>query len=166
MMRKFTAVLLPIALLGSCGKEDAKTQAAEDASDVAMVKRMSREPFKPINPDPIGPTDVARYGLDKPGCFFRKGDDDHADPIFFGDDTDGFMRLGGDLKRFAAKTLSAQLPGGARTTYTGLASWLDIMRLPDAGTGADAYKWPARLILHDSQERVAFMADGIVTCRE
>jgi hypothetical protein len=25
--------------------------------------------------------------------------------------------------------------------------------------------WPAKLVLHDAQERVAFMSEGEVTCR-
>ncbi|SLJ87960.1 hypothetical protein [Novosphingobium mathurense] len=172
MMRKTLAVLVFLSLLAGCEEKDPQEEAAQDAKDIATVERMSREPFKPIVPDPITPVDIDRYGLDRAGCFFRKtgkaGSEDNggqkADPIFFGDSVDGFLRIKGDLKRFAAKTQSAEFPGGARATYVGLSSWLDIVRLPDAGTGADANVWPARLILHDSQERVAFMADGTVDC--
>lgn len=155
------AVLL-LALMSACAKEDSTENAAEDARDVAKVERMSREPFRPIVPDPITAVDVARYGLDRPGCSFRKAG--AKDMLFFGNGTDGFLRIGDDLNRFAAKGESAKLPGGARTTYVGLSSWLDLVRLPDEGTGGDAFNWPARLILHDGQERVAFMADGTVTC--
>lgn len=163
MTMKALAVVLSLALLAGCAKEDPTQKAAEDVEDVAMVERMSREPFKPIIPDPITPADIARYGLDRPGCSFRKGGE--KDLLFFGDASDGFLRIGGHLNRFAAKTVSAQLPGGARTTYVGLSTWLDIVRLPDRTADNDSNSWPARLILHDAQERVAFMADGIVTCR-
>lgn len=162
MTTRALAVFLSFALLAGCAKEDPTRKAAEDAQDVAMVERMSREPFKPIIPDPITGADVARYGLDRPGCSFRKSG---KDLLFFGDATDGFMRLGGNLSRFAAKSDSAELPGGGRTTYVGLANWLDIVGLPDRRADDDANSWPARLILHDAQERVAFMADGIVTCK-
>ena len=163
MMGKATAVLVFLALLGGCLKEDPTKKAAEDAEDVAMVKRMSREPFKPIIPDPITQADVVRYGLDRPGCSFRKAGTGAM--LFFGDDTDGFLRIGEELNRFAAKTESADFPGGGRSTYVGLSSWLDLVRLPDERTDGDALAWPARMILHDAQERVAFMADGTVTCR-
>ncbi|MEE4450027.1 hypothetical protein [Novosphingobium resinovorum] len=154
---------IALALLAGCGEEDPAKRAAEDAHDVAMVERMSREPFKPIVPIPITQTDIARYGLDKPGCRFgKKG----QAPVFIATRDEAFMRVGGDLKRYAARDLAADLPGGARTTYVGLSSWVDLVRQPDAGVPSDQYTWPARLIVHDAQERVAYRADGTVTCRD
>jgi len=151
-----------LASLSACGREDPARKDAEDAHDVAMVERMSKEPFKPIVPKMITSVDVERYGLDKPGCRFRKQGD--ADPIFIGNAEEGFMRIDGDLKRYAAKLESAQLPGNARTTYVGLSTWVDLVSLPDRDGGSDHTHWPARLVLHDSQERVAFLADGEVAC--
>lgn len=148
--------------LTACGKEDPARKDAEDQQDIAMVERMSKEPFKPIVPKPITKVDVERYGLDKPGCQFRKQGD--ADPIFIANSEEGFMRIDGDLKRYAAKLESAQLPGNARTTYVGLSTWVDLVSLPDYDGGSDHTHWTARLVLHDSQERVAFLADGEVAC--
>lgn len=161
-MGKATAVLFLLALMTGCVKEDPTEKAAEDADDIAMVKRMSRVPLKPIVPEPIGKADIARYGLDRPGCSFRKIGSN--DILFFGDDADGFLHLGTDLVRLAAKTQSAELPGGARSTYVGLANWVALVRLPDRRADGDSLSWPARLVLHDAQERVAFTADGTVTC--
>jgi len=124
---------------------------------------MSKEPFKPIIPHAITEIDIARYGLDKPGCAFRKPGE--KDPIFIANPDEGFMRIGGDLKRYAAKMESAQLPGNARSTYVGLASWVDLVSLADRGGGSDTLNWPAKLILHDAQERVAFMAEGEISCQ-
>lgn len=156
------APLLLVGVLAGCWDKTPAQKAAEDARDVAMVERMSKEPFRPIIPKPVTSADVTRYGLDRPGCMFRKGDE--RDPLFIADSEEGFMRIGGDLKRFAAKKESAQLPGNARTTYVGLSSWIDLVRQPDAAAGGDQDRWPARMIIHDAQERVAFMADGMVTC--
>lgn len=167
-MRKAIGVsgLALAVLLAGCGdehraREEAK-DAAEDARDIAMVERMSREPFKPILPKPIGAVDMARYGLDRAGCAFRK--QNAQDPLFLAGSEEGFMRIAGDLNRYAAKTESAELPGGARATYVGLTSWVELVRLPDEGTGAGQDRWPARLVIHDAQERVAFQADGVVSC--
>lgn len=163
MMRSSALALAALVSLSACGGEDPARKEAEDAHDVAMVERMSKEPFKPILPKPITRIDIDRYGLDKPGCQFRKRGE--ADPIFIGNAEEGFMRIEGDLKRYAAKLESAQLPGNARTTYVGLSSWVDLVSLPDRAGGSDNTHWPARLVLHDAQERVAFLADGEVTCR-
>lgn len=163
MMEKPFLALVPFLLISACGQEDTRSKAAEDAHDIAMVERMSKEPFKPILPRPIGKVDIARYGLDKPGCSFRKPGSE--DPIFIANAEEGFMRIGGDLKRYAAKTESAQLPGNARSTYVGLASWVDLVSLPDDKGGSDTAHWPAKLILHDAQDRVAFMSEGEVQCR-
>ncbi|TCM22015.1 hypothetical protein EDF56_101695 [Novosphingobium sp. PhB165] len=152
-----------LASLAACGQGSPARKDAEDAHDIAMVERMSKEPFKPILPKPITRIDIDRYGLDKPGCTFRKQGD--ADPLFIANAEEGFMRIEGDLKRYAAKLESAQLPGNARATYVGLSTWVDLVSLPDKAGGSDNTHWPARLVLHDSQERVAFLADGEVTCR-
>lgn len=164
MMRKHATVLAALCVLAACSKETPAEKAADDAHDIAMVEKMSREPFKPILPIAITQVDIDRYGLDKPGCTFSKGK--ATEPLFIATRDEGFMRVGTDLKRFSARSLSADLPGGARTTYVGLSSWVDIVRQPDAGGHSDAMTWPAKLIVHDSQERVAFMADGTMRCRE
>jgi hypothetical protein len=164
MMRTQVTVLAALIALAGCNRESPAEKAADDARDVAMVERMSKEPFKPIVPGVITKVDIDRYGLDKPGCTFSKGTS--TDPLFIATRDEGFMRLADDLKRFSARSLSADLPGGARTTYVGLSSWVDIVRQPDAGTSSDQETWPARLIIHDSRDRVAFMADGTMRCRE
>ncbi|HUD29088.1 MAG TPA: hypothetical protein VMQ93_09470 [Novosphingobium sp.] len=163
-MRKTMVVLAGLASLAGCGDGNSADTPAEAAQDVAMVERMSKEPFKPILPVVITEVDVARYGLDKPGCAFRKNRD--QDPLFIAGKDEGFMRIGADLRRFSAKDTSADLAGGARSTYVGLSSWIDLVRLPDAQTGGGEMNWPARLIIHDAQERVAFRADGSVTCHD
>lgn len=162
MQKKWVALGLLVALAG-CGEAKSPEAKKSDAEkDIAMVKRMSKAPFKPILPKPITDIDMERYGLSHRGCTFTaKGD---KMPIFVAGPDEGFMIVERDLDRFAAKTTSAELPGKARTTYTGLANWLDIVRLPDEGTGGDQIHWPARIILHDSQERVAFMTDGMMDC--
>lgn len=163
-MRQAGAWVVAVVLLAGCGEKDTARQQAEDAADVAMVERLSKEPLVPMVPKAITAQDVARYGLDKPGCSFRKNGE--GEPLFIAAKDEGFLRIEGELKRYAAKGTSADLPGGARSTYVGLASWVDLVRQPDAGGAlSDDLNWPARMILHDAQERVAFMADGTMTCR-
>ncbi len=162
MMRRIWLGLVLVPLLGACDAKSHAEKKSDDAHDIAMVKRMSKAPFKPILPKPITEVDMERYGLGHRGCrFTAKGG---KAPIFVAGPDEGFMIVDRDLDRYAAKTESAQLPGKAHSTYIGLANWLDIVRLPDEGTGGDQIHWPARLILHDAQERVAFMSDGMMDC--
>ncbi|KHK91955.1 hypothetical protein LK12_10635 [Novosphingobium malaysiense] len=164
---KFWALAVPVTLMGAmlnaCQKKDPERKAQQDAHDVAMVERMSRAPFKPIVPSPITADVRERYGLDRAACAFRKKDG--RGPLFLAGSREGFLNIAGDIKRYAAKAETAVLPGHARTTYIGLSGWADLVRLPDQGTGADQKRWPARLILHDAQERIAYTADGTVTCK-
>lgn len=167
MMRNGMVAASLVVILAGCGGEDPRQQAMQDARDVAMAERMSKAPFQPIIPSPISLADVARYGLDKPGCTFRKETargDNQPDPLFIASRDEAFLTIDGELKRYSAKSTAADLPGGVRTSYVGLQGWLDLSRLPDAGTGSDEARFPARLTLHDSQERVAFVADGTMTC--
>lgn len=161
-MKNKIMVLATLSLLAACQKQDPVEEFAEDQKDVAMVERMSRPPFRPVIPKPITEVDMARYGLGHRGCLFTaKGG---KAPIFVAGPDEGFMHTAGDLDRYAARTSSAELAGKARSTYTGLDNWIDIIRLPDAGTGSSDVHWPARLMLHDPQKRVAFMADGMMDC--
>ncbi|MBH0113107.1 hypothetical protein I5E68_09135 [Novosphingobium sp. YJ-S2-02] len=162
MMRGKSLVLGLLVLVTACQKEDPVEEYAEDQQDVAMVERMSKPPFRPVIPKPITKVDMARYGLDHRGCLFTAQGD--KAPVFVAGADEGFMHIGSDLQRFAARTTSAELPGEARSSYTGLSNWIDIVRQPDEGEGGTALHWPARLMLHDPQKRVAYMADGTMDC--
>lgn len=151
-----------LALLAGCSSQTPQERRSDDARDVAMVERMSRAPLVPVTPSAISRDDIARYGLDRPGCIFTKASGEG--PLFIATRDDGFMRLGSEIKRFAAKQTGAGLPGGARTTYVGLSSSVDFARQPSDGTADDQADWPARMIVHDAQDRVAFMADGRMRC--
>jgi hypothetical protein len=152
--------------LGACSEnKDRAEDAAEAARDVAMVERMNETPFRAITPAPITTQDVARFGLgERGGCLFRPGLDDRADPLLVTQSDEAILKIADQLARMAAKRSSATLPGGAYTAYVGLYSWIDLMRLPDEGTGGDDYRFPARLILHDAQGRIAFQSNGSVLC--
>lgn len=164
---KLRSLAVPVAVMGAmtggCDTKDIEQKASDTARDVAMVERMSQPPFQPVVPGPISDEDMQRYGLDRASCAFRK--EGSEEPLFLAGSREGFIRIDNEIKRYAAKSAAADLPGDARTSYVGLAGWADLVRLPDEGTGAGQQHWPARLILHDAHERVAFTADGAVTCK-
>ena len=167
MHLKLRSLVVPVAVMGAmiggCDTKEIEQKASDTARDVAMVERMSEPPLQPVVPSPISDEDMQRYGLDRASCAFRK--EGVEQPLFLAGSREGFTRIDNEIQRYAAKRATADLPGDARTSYVGLAGWVDLVRLPDEGTGAGQNHWPARLILHDARERVAFTADGWVTCK-
>jgi len=168
---RFAACMTRLALLGciaapillSACHENREDKAQEAAHDVAMVERMNQVPPVAIDPAPITPRDMKQFGLDRLPCAFvdkSRG----LGPLFLGGADEGVLKLDDDLHRLAARSGSAQLPGGGRTTYVGLNGWVDFSRQPDAGTGAGQDNFPARMSLHDAQDRVVFVANGTMHC--
>jgi len=169
MMRKAMAVLLGFWFLSGCGGEqEAKSKAAEDAEDVAMVERMNRTPFKPIRPEPFTSDDLDRYDLGRAGCVFRPGENPQEPPLFVTQQDRGYIKIAGRLQPLAAKAGSAELPAGARSTYVGLDNWIELVSQagPESSQPAGTQAWPSRLVIHDAEERVAFDSRGHVFCRE
>lgn len=159
--------LTVLALLAGChgadSTKDTNGKPMSDAEAVAMVKRMNQTPFKPLVPQPITSDDKQRYGIDQPGCSFIRIQD--SAPILIAGVNEGFMKLNGKVMRMAARKESAQLPTGARTTFIGLKVWASLARQPDPDSDANGKHFPARMIVHDSADRVAFTADGTIECQ-
>lgn len=167
MMRRTLVALAGAAfVLAGCGQDPEQQaerkaeNAAEVARDVAMVERMNRVEAKPILPQGFSADDIARYDLGR-GCEFRIQGGDDA-PVFVAQRERGYLKIDGELQTLAAKGGSAELPGGARSIYVGLDHWIELVA--QAGEGGDEQSWPSRLVIHDSQERVAYDKLGRVAC--
>ena len=155
------------ALASGCGeKQDRQRQAADDARDVAMVKRLNQTPFAPILPEPFTAEDMARYDLGRRGCMFRPGDTAGEPPLFVAQEDRGYLKIEGKLLPLAVKSGSAELPSGAHSTYIGTQNWVELVAQAGAERMGkdDAKAWPSRLVIHDAQERVAFDSLGQVSC--
>jgi len=162
-MAALTAVALVLSGCGTSPEEKPEQRnenAAGVARDVAMVARMNRVEARPILPQPFSKDDMARYDLAR-GCMFRLAGEDEA-PVFVAQRERGYLKIDGDLEPLAAKGGSAELPGGARSIYVGLDHWIELVA--QAGEGGDKQSWPSRLVIHDSQERVAYDKLGRVSC--
>lgn len=166
MMRKLTVVLFGAALLAGCGGETGtQRKSIDDARDVAMVERMNQPPFKPIRPEPFTADDIARYDLAREGCMFRPGNKADEAPLFVAQQDRGYVKIGGELHPLAVRSGSAELPGGAHSTYVGTQNWVELVAQAGAGGGTGArHTWPSRFVVRDSNERVAFDAVGQVSC--
>ncbi|MDE8653341.1 hypothetical protein [Novosphingobium album (ex Liu et al. 2023)] len=164
-MRRLVWALLSLALLAGCGESPVE-KSRDDDRDIAMVERMNQTPFRPILPQPITRADIVRFDLGRAGCSFRPGTDPAADPLFVTQDDRGYLKVEGKLRPVAAKAGSAELPAGARSTYVGLDSWIELAAQagPGGTEGPAGSSWPSRFVIHDAQERIAFEARGMVRC--
>jgi len=165
-MRQALVVWLAAGLLAGCGDKTVQEKRADDARDVAMVERMSQAPFKPIRPQPLTADDIDRYDLGRSGCMFRPGNDGKAPALFVAQEDQGYVKIDGKLQPLAVKSGSAELPSGAHSTYIGLNTWIELVAQAGAGaeTPGGGGAWPSRLVIHDSDERVAFNSLGQVSC--
>ncbi|WP_156839130.1 DUF6692 family protein [Novosphingobium aquimarinum] len=165
MRRTMAALAVATFLLAGCGdsadepSDEGTVSPAEAARDVAMVERMNRVEPNPILPQEFNADDMARYDLGR-GCKFRI--EGESAPIFVAQRERGYLKIDGELQPVSAKGGSAELPGGAHSIYIGLNSWVELVA--QAGEGGDERSWPSRLVIHDSQERVAYDKSGQVTC--
>jgi hypothetical protein len=163
--RTMTALAAVTLLLAGCGEnsdepvEQGTVSAAEAARDVAMVERMNRVEPNPILPQEFSADDMARYDLGR-GCKFRI--EGKGALVFVAQRERGYLKIDGELQPLSAKGGSAELPGGAHSIYIGLNSWVELVA--QAGEGGDETSWPSRLVIHDSQERVAYDKAGQVSC--
>ncbi len=167
MMRKIWLAVLTVAVLSGCGDKDApQAKAVDDAQDVALVEKLNQPPFKPVLPQPFTTEDIARYDLARAECMFRPGKQADEQPLFVAQQDRGYLKIEGKLYPLAVKSGSAELPSGAHSTYIGTQNWVELVaQAGEDGAGPGGAKsWPSRLVIHDSNERVAFDSLGQVSC--
>lgn len=159
-------VLGGLLLLAGCGEERQQRDSREDAHDVALVQRMNQPPFKPVRPEPFTTDDIASYDLAREGCMFRPGNNPDEAPLFVAQRDRGYVKIEGRLHPLAVRSGSAELPGGAHSTYVGVANWVELIaQAGSQGAAPDGKSaWPSRLVVRDANERVAFNSLGQVSC--
>src|SRR6187402_2206857 len=132
-MRQLLVIAGTALVLASCGDEpNPDEQKMADDRDVAMVERANgaAPPLRPISPEPILLPDIERFDLLGETCSYAPGTSLGARVI--SREADAFMKIDGDIERFAADPGARELPMHTRSVYNSKGYSL-VLGLREAG---------------------------------
>ena len=155
------AALAVLFVLTACGENlTPEEQALRDERDIAMVERAnnSMPPLKEVTPEPLLYPDIERNDLLGAACNYAPGTSLGTRVI--AREADAFMKVDGEVIRFAADPGARELPLRTRSLYTGREYSL---RLQIAG-GAEAGDYTGQVTLRDSRGRVVYEGEGPAQC--
>lgn len=179
MRRALPALAVASLFLAGCGQElSPEEQAVRDERDIAMVERANEAgpPVREISPDPILLPDVERYDLFGHACNYAPGTSLGTRVI--ARDADAWMKINGDMVRFAADSGSRELPGKTRSLYSAKEYALQLALSEKKGTrqaapaAEDAFPaettettdYEGSVTLRDAWGRVVYEGSGLAQC--
>ena len=155
------ALLLPALLLIGCSKSavSAPSSAVEDAEAIAAVQAAQQQlpPIDFVTLQPIAESEGQP-------CAFNLSASVKPPVFRFGADA-GRVMIEGDVKTFAVDHGSIEIYPGVRQEYDSTEFSLQLQHdVDDADNRGNAGRWPAKLTMKDSHERLVFLGMGVVTC--
>ena len=159
---KYLAAVALLTLFGC--SEEPRSDPAADAEAVAKAERMSAPPRIMLDPQPITFADIEENDLFGAGCSaIVEGADD---PVFYGQDKKGWIKLEGQIVELTADKSSPELPYMAWEKYIGLENWLTIKREggSETQTGEEVTSAPGQIVIHDYKDRVVFRSAASIEC--
>ena len=165
-MRRLLALVGAVALAGCGDGVTPEEQAAADERDIAMVQNANKAmpPLQLVTPEPILLPDIERYDLLGEACSYAPGTSLGARVI--AREADAFMKIGGEIERFAADPGARELPMHTRSVYTSKDYSL-VLALSDGvaeapGEGETAAPVAGATVAADGRENY----EGSVTVRD
>ncbi len=164
-MRKILP-LLSLAILSACAEEPSpEEQAVEAATRNALVEKgnATLPPLELVEPQPIQYPDIERHDLFGAGCNFAPGTSVGTRVI--ARPVDAYMKIDGEMVRFAADSGARELPLGTRSRYLGRAHELQL-ELSGEGTqsGSETVDYQGIVTLRDEHGRIVYRASGLAQC--
>ena len=174
-MRKLL-VLAGAAVLAGCGDNlSPEEQAAADERDVAMVEDANKAmpPVRLVTPEPILLPDIERYDLLGEACSYAPGTSLGARVI--AREADAFMKVDGEIERFAADPGARELPMHTRSVYSSKDFSL-VLGLRDSSAGETGepegdnpptdgrHNYEGSVTLRDAYGRVVYEGVGLAQC--
>lgn len=167
-MRK-TISCLPILLaLCSCGDDlSPEEQELEDARALEAVERANAQepPLEEVVPETILFPDIEQNDLFGAACSYAPGTSLGVRVI--ARQADAFMKIDGEIVRFAADPGARELPLGTRSLYNGREYSL---RLEIAGEGVESVpehettSYEGTIHLRDRWDRIVYTGTGTADC--
>lgn len=179
MRRALPALAVASMMIAGCGQElTPEEQAAKDERDIAMVERANEAgpPVRELSPDPILLPDVERYDLFGHACNYAPGTSLGTRVI--ARETDAWMKIGGEMVRFAADSGSRALPGKTRSLYSAKEYALqlalddqkatqEVAPAEDTATPSETSEttdYEGTVTLRDAWGRVVYEGSGLAQC--
>jgi hypothetical protein len=177
-MRQLLILAGTTLLLAGCADEiPPEEQAQADEHDIALVEQANRAmpPLVPVTPEPILLPDIERYDLLGEACSYAPGTSLGARVI--AREADAFMKIDGEIERFAADPGARELPSHTRSVYNSKNYALrltlrDAAAEPseqaeagmDAVSVAERGNYEGSVTLRDAYGRVVYEGIGLAQC--
>lgn len=166
------AVTAAFVLLAGCGEEMSETE--QQAEDAAMVERVREAndagpPVEEVVPETIGYPDMEANDLLGQICAYAPGTSMGVRVI--ARETDAWMKIDGEMIRFAADPGSRELPANTRTLYNGRKYTLrlsidDPVSEGESGSGNGSATSQGTMWLYDRFDRLVYTGSGTADCGE
>ena len=173
-MRHLAMLAATALLLTGCADEvTPEEQAQADERDIALVEQANKAapPVVPVTPEPILLPDIERYDLLGEACSYAPGTSLGARVI--AREADAFMKIDGEIERFAADPGSRELPMHTRSVYNSKDHSL-LLSLNGGGAEAEAAgdgegqgdgdNLEGSVTLRDAFGRVVYEGVGLAQC--
>ena len=164
-MRRLLMVAGAALALAGCGDElTPEEQAQADERDVAMVEAANKAapPVQLVTPEPILLPDIERYDLLGEACSYAPGTSLGARVV--AREADAFMKIDGEIERFAADPGSRELPMHTRSVYNSKNYSLVLALKEDTGEGAQRTSYEGSVTLRDAYGRIVYEGLGEAQC--
>lgn len=163
---RWLAIPAMACLLVSCSEELSEAEQAEADAAIADRVRQANEngpPVEQVVPDVIGYPDMEANDLLGLACAYAPGTSMGVRVI--ARETDAYMKIDGEMVRFAADPGSRELPANSRTLYNGREY---ALRLAIEGDGEpdeiESTTYQGTMWLYDRWDRVVYTGSGTVSC--
>ena len=160
-------VISAMLVLAACDREPTpEEQAAEAARATAMVEAANNvmPPLKQVTPEPILLPDIERYDLYGQACNYAPGTSLGTRVV--SREADAFVKIEGEVHRFAADPGSRELPMRTRTLYNGKEYSLRLALDGQEEAEVDgATDYEGSVTLRDRYGRVVYEGVGLARCK-
>ena len=160
--------ILPLMLAAcACSSEDHAANEAEDARVVQAVRKANAAPpgIVEVTPEPLLSPDIERWDLYGQSCAYAPGTSLGARVI--AREGDAFMKIDGDLVRFASDSGSREMPMRTRSVYNGREFSLRLEIVDhdkEASLKSGPGTYEGTIWLRDQWDRVVYQGSGTVSC--
>jgi hypothetical protein len=165
-MRCFVLVLA--AACAACSGDTAPEDQIAEEQAIEAVKEVNEmaPPMEELKPEAILYPDMERYDMFGAACSYAPGTSMGARVV--ARESDAFIKLDGDVLRFAADSGSRNMPMGTRSVYDGreYSLRLEVTEEEQGTAGADPETsyYDGKVEIRDAWDRLVYSGTGTVQC--